>query len=91
MGWRYVAESVGPCRFRRVMLLPEIGAVLSDCNAWHPGMPENWLADVKRYREASGFYSFDFYESGDLFEALSSVPTYPESEATGEDPGLPAR
>lgn len=89
MGWRYFGEAVGHVRVRGVTLLPELGAVFSDCHAWRPGMPENWLSDIDRYRKESLFYSFDFYRSGDLLEALSHAPAHPEAVAAGEDPGLP--
>ena len=90
MGWRYVGEARGHVRCRRVMLVPEIGAIFSNCSAWSPSVSESWLSEnISSIRDKTDFYSFDFYRSGDLFEALSHAPAHPDAAAAGEDPGLP--
>lgn len=90
MGWRYVGEAQGHARCRRVMLVPEIGAIFSNCSAWSPSVSESYLSeDISSIRDKTDFYSFDFYRSGDLFEALSHAPAHPDAVAAGEDSGLP--
>lgn len=92
MGWRYVGEARGHARTRRVMLVPEIGAIFSNCSAWSPSVSDRWLSeDIPSIRDKTDFYCFDFYRSGDLLEALSHAPAHPEALAAGEDPGLPMR
>lgn len=76
-GWRLHEAGTGPFRARRAVVFPQIGAIMSECNSWHEGIPNDWTLDFERYRSATEFYSLDFYRSGDLFAALSSVPPYP--------------
>ena len=72
-------------RYRTALVLPSLGAVLSDCHAWNPGVPDDWFyvddddPERKEVLELTRFLSFDTHRSGRLFEALSYVPTYPTS------------
>lgn len=79
-GWRNPNKASGPARFRRALVLPPVGAVFSDCNAWNPRVSSNWLENAASNRDATAFYSVDFHASGDLFEALCYAPAYPGQE-----------
>lgn len=84
-GWRWLAGGKGPLKARRALVVPAAGAVFSDCNAWHTGVPYTWMTEVAKWRDATAFYALDFYPAGDLFEAVSSACAYPSDE--GEKAG----
>lgn len=79
-GWQDTGTSTGLFRARRALVVPEIGAVFSDCNAWNSSVPQDWTTDPDPWRDATAFYSADFHASGDLFEALCYAPAYPGQE-----------
>lgn len=80
-GFRYFASTRGNVQERRSMVFSSLGATISDCDARHGDMPDDWQLtheNFTKYRAEASFISFDFNKSGDLFETLAQTFSYPE-------------
>ena len=68
---------------KRMWVVPRAGCTLNGCDAWHPGVPEDWASHVEEdeYKRLMLFYGLDFSSRGSLWElCMRPFDVYPERD-----------
>ncbi|MEE1274497.1 MAG: hypothetical protein UHI81_08355 [Olegusella sp.] len=69
----------GPGKVQRAWVFPKVGGAISGCNAWHPGVREDWSShvDEQEMKDQTLFYALDFSSRGSLWEICTRLGEYP--------------